>query len=248
MGDPPLWRPSADEVHVSCTFTWDVKEAMRLQEAWAQYYPTVKLGGPAISGSKGEFVPGMYLRHGVTITHRGCHRHCPWCLVPSYEGEIRTLPIRPGWIVQDNNLLATPIEHQEQVFAMLRSQGRRVSFPGGLDARLLTDWTVQQLKTLPIKEVFFAADSKGMVPIVRKAREKLGFLSRRQLRCYVLIAFRDEPIVEAERRLEDIWAAGLLPFAQLYQPPDHYIDYSHQWKALARTWSRPAAMFAAHRA
>ena len=30
VGDPPLFLPEADEVHVSCTFTWDRAEARRL--------------------------------------------------------------------------------------------------------------------------------------------------------------------------------------------------------------------------
>ncbi len=166
VGDPPLWRPEADEVHISCAFTWDIEEARRLQEAWAQHYPVVKLGGPAIGGN-GDFVPGMYLRHGVTITSRGCPRRCPWCLVPDYEGGIRTLPICRGHIAQDNNLLATPKDHQSAVFQMLRDQGRAVSFPGGLDARLLTDWAVVQLSTVRIKEVFLAADRKGAAAPVR---------------------------------------------------------------------------------
>ena len=247
VGDPPLWRPEADEVHVSVCFTWDIEEGHRLAEAWAQHYPVVRIGGPAIYGSRSDFVPGMYLRRGVTITSRGCNRKCPWCFVPTKEGPLCTLPIMPGWIVQDNNLLATPQEHQAQVYAMLRAQGRRVSFPGGLDTRLLTEWAVAQLRTLKIKEVFLAADSKGALSQLREAVGKLGFLSRRQLRCYVLIAYNGETIEEATERLETVWDIGCLPFAQLFQPPDRYIAYPHEWKALARTWSRPASMFASHK-
>jgi len=129
---------------------------------------------------------------------------------------------------------------------MLREQRRAISFPGGLDARLLTDWAVEQLSTLPIKELFLAADSKGAVPQLREAVDKLGSFKRRQLRCYVLIAYGGETIQEATRRLEAVWDIGCLPFAQLFQPPDHYIEYSRKWKVLARTWSRPAAMFAIH--
>lgn len=50
IGDPPMIRPYADEVHISCVFTWDKPEAERLRDAWAQYYPVVRLGGPAFSG------------------------------------------------------------------------------------------------------------------------------------------------------------------------------------------------------
>ena len=247
IGDPPLWRPEADEVHVSCTFTWDIEEAHRLQEAWAQHYPIAKLGGPAIDGSNSEFMPGMYVKHGVTFTSRGCPNKCPWCLVPDYEGDLQTLDIKPGWIVQDNNLLATPKTHQAQVYAMLREQRRKVSFPGGLDTRLINDWVADQLRAIPIKEIFLAADTKAAISILYRVRPKLSFLSRRQLRCYVLIAHNDETISEATERLETVWRVGLLPFAQLYQPPDRYINYPPEWKGLARTWSRPAAMFAMHK-
>ena len=48
VGDPPLFRPDAKEVHVSVTFTWDIEEGKRLQRAWANYYPNVKIGGPAM--------------------------------------------------------------------------------------------------------------------------------------------------------------------------------------------------------
>jgi len=247
IGDPPLFRPQADEVHVSVTFTWDVEEGHRLHEAWAQYYPIVKLGGPAVNGSHGEFVPGMYLKGGVTITSRGCNRRCPWCVVWEREGKLRTVEIKPGWIVQDNNLLATPKDHQARVFAMLRAQRRAVSFPGGLDARLLTDWAAVQLSTLSIKEIFLAADTENALSALRVAVSKLGFLKRRHLRCYVLIAYGGETTEQAVDRLEAVWEAGCLPFAQLFQPPDNYIDYPQEWKTLARTWSRPAAMVASHR-
>lgn len=244
IGDPPLWRPEADEAHVSVTFTWDVEEGHRLRDAWAQYYPVVKIGGPAINGNRlGEFVPGMYVRPGVTFTSRGCPHRCPWCLVHKREGDIRELEIRPGWIVQDNNLLATSRRHQEKVFEMLRSQKRLVSFPGGLDSRLLNDWVVDQLSTLRIGQVFFAADCEAALDDLRPVRDRLPFLKHRQLRCYVLIGFRGELPVEAVMRLRRVWDMGFMPFAQLYQPPaNRRIRYSAQWRDIARCWSRPAIM------
>jgi len=53
----------------------------------------------------------------------------------------------------------------------------------------------------------------------------------------------DQTMQEAENHLRTVWYLGGMPFAQLYQPSDHFIQYSLEWKALARTWSRPAAMF-----
>jgi hypothetical protein len=134
----------------------------------------------------------------------------------------------------------------ERVFAMLKVQRRAVVFAGGLDATLVNDWVAEELRGLRIHEVFLACDTKGAIKSLKRAVGKLSFLPRRKLRCYVLIAFGDETIEQARDRLEEVWEAGCLPFAQLYQPPDRYITYSADWKALAREWSRPAAMIANH--
>lgn len=247
IGGPPLWRPEADEVHVSVTFTWDAEEGYRLRDAWAQHYPVVRIGGPAIAPPENGFESGMYVKSGVTFTSRGCPHRCPWCLVPKHEGALRLLDAKPGWIIQDNNLLATPREHQERVYAMLRSQRHKIKLAGGLEAAQVDDWVARQLRQLRISQLFLACDTETALKPLRRAVSKLSFLNRRQLRCYVLIGFReDETISEAETRLEEVWQAGCLPFAQLFQPPDRYIKYPSDWRDLARRWSRPAIMFSRH--
>jgi len=248
VGDPQLWRPGADEVHVSVTFTWDIAEGKRLVEAWSQYYSTVRLGGPAFGDPGNGFAPGMYVKPGVTFTSRGCPNRCPWCFVPKREGRLRLLDIKPGWIVQDNNLLATPHSHQERVYAMLKAQRKGATFKGGLEAARVDDWVLEQLRELRINEVFLAADTKAALPALRRAVDKLAFLGRNsnKLRCYVMIGY-DETIDQGQARLEAVWEAGCLPFAQLYRAPDQEIQYSKEWRDLARTWSRPAAIRAMHK-
>lgn len=247
IGDPPLWRPAADEVHVSVTFTWDIEEGHRLRDAWAQYYPIVRIGGPAIAPPENGFVPGLYVKNGVTFTSRGCPYHCPWCLVPEREGALRLLEIEPGWIIQDNNLLATPREHQERVYAILYSQRHKIDFTGGLEAARIDDWVAGQLQCLRISQLFLACDTRAALEPLELAMNKLSFLNRRQLRCYVLIGFQEsETICKAEARLEAVWQAGCLPFAQLFQPSSHYIKYPSSWRDLARRWSRPAIIFSRH--
>ena len=244
VGDPPLWRPYADEVHVSVTFTWDIPEGRRLAEAWGQYYPTVKIGGPAFGSPAHWFTPGLYVKHGVTFTTRGCNNHCPWCLVPEREGSLEGIGITPGYIIQDNNILQTSRTHLLEVGAMLKGQRKAAVFSGGLQASLVDDWTAEWLRGLRIREVYLAADTAESLPVLRRAIGKLSFLRRRQLRVYVMVGYNGETIPQAEARLEAVWAAGGLPFCQLYQPADKWIDYGLEWKQLARTWSRPAAMFA----
>lgn len=242
VGDPPLWRPEVTEVHISVTFTWDREEGERLRQTWSQYYPKVFLSGPAFWGESSLFQPGLYVKNGVTFTSRGCNNNCPWCLVPEAEGPLRTIPIMPGYIIQDNNFLQCPSSHRRAVFQMLDSQSRAAVLTGGLEAELLTDEIADELRGLRIHQVFLAADTAVALRPLRKAIQKLAFLPRQKLRCYVLIAYDGETLEQAEARLRRVWELGAMPFAQLFQPPDHYICYDHKWKALARIWSRPAAM------
>lgn len=246
IGDPQLWRPAADEVHVSVTFTWDIEEGRRLAGAWSNYY-SVRLGGPAFNSPCDGFEPGQYIAPGVTFTTRGCNNQCPWCLVQEREGRLTEFRnFAPGHTEQSNNLLQASRPHLRRVFEMLKMQRRAVTLSGGLDARLMTDWIVEQLRGIRIAQLFLAADTYAALRPLERALDKLGGLARRKKRVYVLIAFDDERIDQAEERLETVWELGGMPFAQLYQPPDRLIKYSRAWKRLARSWSRPAAMVTAH--
>lgn len=250
IGDPPmeLWRPEADQVHVSCLFTWDKDKAIRLAEAWNQYYG-VRLSGPALESATDEFTPGLYVKHGVTFTSRGCNNNCPWCLVPEREGKLKEIKdFAPGHIINDNNLLQCSHDHIDRVFAMLRTQ-RRAEFTGGLDARLIDDYVVNQLLSIKVYQLFLAADTKAALNPLREAvrlLEDAGF-KRQQIRCYVLIGYDGESIGAAADRLESVWRVGCIPFAQLFQPPDEWIEYPPEWKRLTRLYSRPAATKAMHR-
>lgn len=238
VGDPPMFLPQADEVHVSCTFTWHMAKAKRLAGAWAQYFPT-KLGGPAFGSQTDGFTPGHYVRQGITFTSRGCNNQCPWCLVPQREGKLREIEIHPGNTIQDNNLLQCNREHIAKVIDMLRSQ-HQICFSGGLDSRLLTESIADDLRSLSIRHLFFACDTKVALKPLSQIKHKLLGFNRNQLRCYVLLAFNGETISEAQERLENVWGLGFMPFAQLYQPPEHHINYSKEWQDLARIWTRPA--------
>ena len=252
VGEPPMFRPSTSEVsevHVSVAFTWDIEKGKRLQRSWSHHYPVVKIGGPAFDEEIGKFVPGRYIKEGVTFTTRGCNRKCPWCRVPAREGRIVEIPdYPPGWIIQDNNFLQATQEHQAGVFAMLREQEHPAEFAGGIDARLVNPWFAEQLKTIRLNQIFLAADTRLAVRDLEKSRAHLRDVPRKKLRVYTLIGFGNDTVEKATERLERVWELDCIPHAQLYQPEDRWIDYSREWRLLSRLWSRPAAMYGMHKA
>jgi hypothetical protein len=250
IGLPGLFRPpNVTEVNVSCAFSWDRKLAEDLAAAWGQYYPIVKLGGPAIAPPDEEFIPGRYIRRGVTFTSRGCQKQCPWCLVPKTEGKLRLLEIKPGNIINDNNLLQCGHEHVGKVIEMLKKERFAARFAGGIDAELVDDWFAEALRGLRIDELYLAMDHPGAFRQVEQAAAKLSFLKTksRQLRAYVLIGYNHDTLEKAESRCWDLMKIGVTPFAQLYQPADTWVEYSAAWKALSWRWMRPAVMAARER-
>lgn len=239
IGGVPLVRPSDQPVRISVTFTWDISYSKYLYNQWAQCYSDVKIGGPAFDDHGGEFIPGRFIKEGVTITSRGCFKRCGWCFVPKREGKIREIEIKDGHIIQDNNLLACSRKHIEAVFDMLRKQKKSAEFKGGLDTTLLQDWHIDLLKTIKFKEVWFACDTTGGMRWLKRASNMLKEIPRYKKYCFVMIGLKETPI-DAEGRLREVYNLGFRPFSQLYQS-EQKRDYSKEWRDLNCAWSRPAA-------
>ena len=241
VGDPPLFRPMEQmPVRVSVAFTWDITEGERLARAWSDYYSDVEIGGPAFGDAGGEFVPGRFVKAGVTMSSRGCSKKCPWCFVPGREGAVRELPITDGYILQDNNLLSCSPEHIKGVFEMLKRQRKAAIFSGGIDTTLLKMWHRYLFDSIRLKELWFACDSAAALKWLERAAVILDGIPAYKRRCYVMIGFDGETLAEAEKRLERVFELGFYPFCQLYQS-DEIKEYDSEWKALNRKWSRPAA-------
>lgn len=252
---PPGLFDEADEVHVSVSFTYDKAIAEQLAEQWRFVAPT-KVGGVAYGDTSLEFIPGRYVRPGYTITSRGCPRRCWFCGVWKKWGQANPLPIYDGWNVLDDNLLACPRDHVEAVFDMLRRQGRRVEFTGGLEALALQDYQVDLLASLkPRPNCFFAYDPGDEFETLRSAGTRLldaGFTRQsHRLRCYVLIGYPKDTFAAAERRLQDISAIGFTPMAMLWRPETLSQERwapSPDWRGFQRRWARPAIIHAGARA
>src|SRR5215472_11183765 len=170
---PPDMFAQADEIHVSVTFTYDKPKAERLAEQWRDIGP-VKIGGVAYGDRGEDFISGRYIKPGYIFTSRGCPRRCWFCSVWKRDPVPRLLPVVDGWNILDDNLLACPQPHVEAVFAMLRAQGRRIEFTGGLEALSLEDYQVDLLASLrPRPTMFFAYDPGDAFETLRSAASRL---------------------------------------------------------------------------
>ena len=248
---PPSTPIDVDEVHVSCTFTYDIDLAETLAEEWSAAGYAVSIGGPAYDDRGAEFTPGRYLKPGYTITSRGCDNKCWFCSVPKREGTIRELDIKEGHVLQDSNLLACSEDHISAVFDMLDRQNSRTIFSGGLEAKRLDNWHVSRLWNLRPSRMFFAYDTPDDLEPLIEAGKKLRYadFTRSHLSCYVLMGYPRDTIDNAVKRMEQTWNAGFLPTAMLLkntQGSDMSDD--KEWRSLQRTYMRPAATKAQFRA
>jgi len=248
VGGPPLERVPCDEVHVSCTFTWDQGRSERLAGEWEAQGYNVRLGGPAFGSPAEKFEPGRYVKPGMTFTSRGCIRRCPFCFVPKREGPLQLLKIVPGWDILDNNLLACPREHVEAVLDMLEVQPRAARFTGGIDVRLCQPWFARRLGRMRVQILYTAYDAPGARPAAERCIKMLRDegLSHRQVGCYVLVGQEGDTTKAAEERLRWLFGIGATPFAMFYRPPlGKFRRMTADWQALVRRWIRPACIFRA---
>lgn len=241
----PGFFDEADEVHISVAFTWNIPWAEWAARQWERVAP-VKLGGPAYNEPGGDFVPGMYLKHGYVITSRGCPNRCWFCSVPKREGGVLLeLPVTDGWIIQDDNLLACSPEHIDAVFSMLARQPHRPQFTGGLEAALLTPEMAVRLHGLHPETLFFAYDTPNdLAPLVEAGKMLIsaGFSkASNKLKCYVLCGYKGDTFDKAQNRMGKAWKAGFFPFAMLYR--DYEGKYSTKWKQFQGQWANPTITY-----
>ena len=198
------------------------------------------MGGPAISNTADEFIAGMYIKQGYTITSRGCGNGCWFCV--ERDRPVVELPIVEGHNILDSNLLATSRQHQQNVFTMLARQKKPIEFTGGIEANRITPWHIQQFSKLKLGQMFFAYDTPDDYEPLYYAGKMLNEIGvnyrTRKARCYVLCGYARDTFDSAHKRMIDTVKAGFMPMAMLYRDKTGQRD--PEWMKWARTWARPA--------
>lgn len=240
INEIPSFFDEADEVHVSCLFSWDKEKSEKLANQWSKAGFKVKLGGVAFSSPSEEFIIGRYVKKGAVITSRGCNNKCWFCNVWRKEGTLRELSIQDGHILLDNNILACSEQHIRDVFAMLKRQKEKAVFSGGLEAKILKAWHCELIADLKPKEMFFAYDTPDdREPFIEAMKLMNSYnISRWSRYCYCLCGYKGDTFDKAEQRMREIWQYGATPFAMLYR--DEKGDTSADWRKFQRQFARPA--------
>lgn len=241
-------------LYLSVVFSWHIPRARELARA---HHGPVIVGGPAVTLNPHEFVdiaeingdpvarPLDYHNPLATFTSRGCPNACPFCAVPRIEGDIRELadwPVRP--IICDNNLLACSRRHFDHVIDRLRALPY-VDFNQGLDARLFTGHHARRIAELKSVKIRFAFDHISIESRVADAIKTARDAGLKDIGCYVLIGFHDNP-EDALYRLEKVRSWGIRPTPMRYQPLNTLTKNSfvspkwteYELRRMMKYWSR----------
>ena len=196
----PLFLDQADKVYISTILT----------KSWPKVENLVGLRPDAVVGGTGTWgfidpppklpaeVEVVKARINYGFTTRGCIRHCPFCLVPLVEGNIRVVgDIYDVWdgkskklTLFDNNILALP-DHFETIVEQLVLNGLTVDFNQGLDIRLVTPEIARILLKVKTKDIRFAFDSPSLESVFRRKIDILrsnGFTNK-YFFIYVLVGY-----------------------------------------------------------
>jgi hypothetical protein len=192
-----------------------------------------------VEAMRPDFSLWPHWNKSMGFTTRGCVRHCPFCVVPEKEGNLRVVAeFGDIWngkskevVLLDNNVTAAPTEHFSQIAEQANSVAVKVDFCQGFDARLWTDEHQEIATRMPFaRRVHFAFDSLAMEPDVRRviAMWTAADMRSDRLTFYVLVGFNTTPQEDAYR-IDLLTSLGVNPFVMPYNRRDRYQRRLARW-------------------
>lgn len=239
--DMPLAAGEVDQIFISCIFKWNRPQAV---EYVLQYPKKCHVGGSGfdIHSELPASIENIKPHINWGFTTRGCIRKCPFCIVPTKEGDIRVIgDLLDLWdgksktvAVLDNNILAVP-DHFKLICSQARKNKIKLDFNQGLDFRLLTPDLVHELKITRTEQYRFSFDELAYKPQIENAINMLKSGGINQCLWYVLVGY-DSTLQQDFDRLNFLKAHGQRAYIQRYKNERAYIP-------MAR-WANQQAQFA----
>ncbi len=220
-----IYWESKEYNNYSFIFSWQLWKWLQTAQKELNGKP-LRIGGPAVYNNiswipkwieVGYDLENIYKKYNKNFckTSIGCIRKCSFCQVWKVEGKLKELNTwQSGKIVIDNNLLACSKKHFDKVIDSLKTV-KNVDFNQGLDTRLLTKYHTERFKELKKPIIRLAFDHIKNENDFLRARKLLKDF--KDIRCYVLINYKDNP-EDAFCRLELCIKLGVLPNPMRYQP------------------------------
>jgi len=181
-----------------------------------------------------EHIMPDYSLYGITNTAygfltRGCPRACPFCIVAEKEGRkaAKVADLSEWWqgqkniVLLDPNLLACK-EHID-LLGQLADSKAWVDFTQGLDARMLTEDSINALNSVKTKIVHFAWDlmkeSESVVKGLELYAEHGAIQDYRKRKVYVLVNY-NTTMEENLYRVYHLRELGFDPYVMVFDKPN----------------------------
>lgn len=194
----------------------------------------------------------------LIFTSRGCWVGCTFCNVPNLEGRI-SLPVKnwknhitESWdrlIIQDNNIVATPRPHFEDVMDYLQNHKFRVDLNSGIEVHGFTEYHARKMSGINWRPIRTAFDEMSEeTEFIRTMQLIRAYLSGnyRNIMVYVLFDYHDSPEDALYRCLKVVELGGSpwpMPYRphNWFNPKQEYVGPNWTQKQVSRFyrfWSR----------
>ncbi len=230
----------AETVYASCVFS--IAPSTRRVERMRQFYgDSLIVGGSGVDLDRrlppeierGEADYDLYPELGdraMGFLTRGCPYHCPFCLVPKKEGDVRIvedldslLQGRKKLILLDDNILAHP--RAGELLELMARRDLSVNFTQTLDLRILDAELTELLKRIHCSNTkftrrvyHFSLNGISGLQRIRDNYARFGFKTKDHVEFVCMYAF-DTTLRQDVERFRFIQSLpGAYVFVQEYQP------------------------------
>ena len=148
--------------------------------------------------------------YAVGFLTRGCPNSCPWCIVPTKEGNIRPsanwkMIVRPDTeklVLLDNNILAC--EYGIRQLAELSETVCKLDLNQGMDVTLITEDIVAILAKIKwIRYIRFSCDTDNKLPYFKRMSELFKKYGISLSRVFIYVLVRDN-LDSADFRVQEL--------------------------------------------